>query len=597
MRFSQCISAFLLLVPSLVQANLSGGLAHPNLRPLITRGDALLSAGQWSDAAKTYTDAISLSPGDYLLFYKRATAYLSSNRHANALEDFSKVLELTSGEFDSAILMIAKIHMKDGDWVQAKSTLDAYAAKAPDSDSVVAELRTDIRDAQAAAKKAKDARRAQLWTVCAEAATQALRVASHSTELRQTRAECNLAGGDPQSAVVDLSRLSHLSPPTSSSLMRIFRLAYFLLPPSPSSSHTSHLPPLKQCLHLDPDSPQCLSAHRLAKSLDKGFATLDKLLQKGDWMGVVKHVVGPAGTYPGDGFAVTLERALDLQATPEHLAPSSKPGKVSFIPVPDARAESPRRAHILRAACRAYTQLNQAKRGEAWCDALLSMSAEAHRMAGEMYASGGEGGPEVDGWVGKGEALLAKEIWEEAVKAFERAVEGSGRRDRDVLNRLQKAQRLLKQSKRKDYYKVLDVPRDADAKTIKKALYVSSLLLRPSTIFLFVLLDDVTHLDYECSRKAAMKAHPDKGGSEAKMAAVNEAYEVLSNPELRQRFDNGDDPNDTGSQGGNPFAGFQSHFAGFGGFGGSGSGGGGADHPFAQFFQQGGQRGFSFGRG
>lgn len=34
----------------------------------------------------------------------------------------------------------------------------------------------------------------------------------------------------------------------------------------------------------------------------------------------------------------------------------------------------------------------------------------------------------------------------------------------------------------------------------------------------------------EISRKAAMIAHPDKGGSEAKMAAVNEAYEVLSDP-------------------------------------------------------------------
>jgi curved DNA-binding protein CbpA len=32
------------------------------------------------------------------------------------------------------------------------------------------------------------------------------------------------------------------------------------------------------------------------------------------------------------------------------------------------------------------------------------------------------------------------------------------------------------------------------------------------------------------SRKSAMTAHPDKGGSEAKMAEVNEAYEVLSNP-------------------------------------------------------------------
>ena len=35
--------------------------------------------------------------------------------------------------------------------------------------------------------------------------------------------------------------------------------------------------------------------------------------------------------------------------------------------------------------------------------------------------------------------------------------------------RLTKAQRLLKQSRQKDYYKVLGVSRDADEKTIKKA--------------------------------------------------------------------------------------------------------------------------------
>ncbi|KAG6884441.1 hypothetical protein C0993_011088, partial [Termitomyces sp. T159_Od127] len=107
--------------------------------------------------------------------------------------------------------------------------------------------------------------------------------------------------------------------------------------------------------------------------------------------------------------------------------------------------------------------------------------------------------------------------------------------------RLQHAQKLLKQSKQKDYYKVLGVSRDADNRTIKKAF-----------------------------RTAAKKAHPDKGGSEAKMAAMNEAYEVLINLELRVRFDSGDDPNDPMAQQGShayPFA----------------AGG----HPFAQFFQQG----------
>ena len=39
-----------------------------------------------------------------------------------------------------------------------------------------------------------------------------------------------------------------------------------------------------------------------------------------------------------------------------------------------------------------------------------------------------------------------------------------------IRERLEKARRLLKQSKRKDYYKVLDVSRDADQRTVKKAL-------------------------------------------------------------------------------------------------------------------------------
>ena len=35
------------------------------------------------------------------------------------------------------------------------------------------------------------------------------------------------------------------------------------------------------------------------------------------------------------------------------------------------------------------------------------------------------------------------------------------------------------------------------------------------------------------SCKAATYAHPDKGGSEANMALLNEAYEVLTNPDLK----------------------------------------------------------------
>lgn len=38
-------------------------------------------------------------------------------------------------------------------------------------------------------------------------------------------------------------------------------------------------------------------------------------------------------------------------------------------------------------------------------------------------------------------------------------------------------------------------------------------------------------------RRAAQQAHPDKGGSVDDMAAVNKAYEVLSDPERRAKYD------------------------------------------------------------
>jgi DnaJ family protein C protein 3 len=167
----------------------------------------------------------------------------------------------------------------------------------------------------------------------------------------------------------------------------------------------------------------------------------------------------------------------------------------------------------------------------------------------------------VDALTAKAETALAAEDFEEAVRSFERAFEAEGRQQGSELHqKLARAQRLLKQSKAKDYYKVLGVSRDADQRTIKKAY-----------------------------RLAAKTAHPDKGGSEAKMAAVNEAYEVLSNPEHRARFDNGEDPMDPAAQqgghpfqqgGGNPFAFFQQGGMPFGGGGGGGPFGGGQTFHF-----------------
>ena len=125
----------------------------------------------------------------------------------------------------------------------------------------------------------------------------------------------------------------------------------------------------------------------------------------------------------------------------------------------------------------------------------------------------------------------------------------------------------------KDYYKVLGVDRQADDRTLKKAY-----------------------------RREAMKHHPDKGGSEEKFAEIGQAYEVLTDTEKRQIYDQYGEEGlkqregggGGGGGGGNPFGGGHP-FGGFGGRGGNtftfefgGGGGGGGFDPFGDMFGGGG---------
>lgn len=314
------------------------------------------------------------------------------------------------------------------------------------------------------------------------------------------RAACALEIGDVEQGVADLNRLTQLTAPSTSALSSVSMLSYYLLSPS-----TQALATLKQCLHYDPDSKICASAHRQLKKFDKTLAAIQKALEGSNWPEAIKLV---------EDFAPKFDSAMETALNPKSL---DLEGGLPAGIVP--KRKSVKRREIYHAACRAYFESQLIKQAASWCKEVTEME-------------GGENN--LDALKALAELSIIDEEWEAAVRYLERAFEASGRSNNDIHQRLQRAHRLLKQSKKKDYYKIIGVPRDADIRTIKKAY-----------------------------RKAAKNAHPDKGGSEAQMAALNQAYEVLSDEELRARYDNGDDPNDPTSgnpfmqQGGNPFVFFQ----------------------------------------
>ncbi|XP_077239506.1 dnaJ P58IPK-like protein [Tasmannia lanceolata] len=149
----------------------------------------------------------------------------------------------------------------------------------------------------------------------------------------------------------------------------------------------------------------------------------------------------------------------------------------------------------------------------------------------------------------RGEAKVLIEDWEGAVDDLKTAAQKSPQ-DTNIREALMRAEKSLKLSKRKDWYKILGISKTASIAEIKRAY-----------------------------KKLALQWHPDKNvdnreEAEAKFREIAEAYEVLGDDDKRVRYDRGEDIENMGmGMGGNPFGGggfhggqqFTFHFEG-GGF-------------------------------
>uniref|UniRef100_A0A5B6ZET3 J domain-containing protein n=1 Tax=Davidia involucrata TaxID=16924 RepID=A0A5B6ZET3_DAVIN len=195
--------------------------------------------------------------------------------------------------------------------------------------------------------------------------------------------------------------------------------------------------------------------------------------------------------------------------------------------------------HLHLGLCKVLIKLGRGK------DAVSSCT-EALNIDGEL----------VEALVQRGEAKLLTEDWEGAVEDLKSAAEKSPQ-DMNIREALTRAERSLKLSKRKDWYKILGVSKTASISEIKRAY-----------------------------KKLALQWHPDKNvdnreEAEAKFREIAAAYEVLGDEEKRARYDRGEDIEDMGMGGGggggfNPFGGggqqYTFHFE--GGFPGGGFPGG-----------------------
>ncbi|OLN87660.1 DnaJ subfamily C member 3 [Colletotrichum chlorophyti] len=377
-----------------------------------------------------------------------------------------------------------------------------------------------LDEAQGAARLAEDAAKHGDWEACVSHAGEAIMTANRAVSLRELRSRCRFQRGEVEEGMSDLHHVLQMRPGDTSPHIKIAAITFYGL-----ADLKNGMSQTRKCLHSDPDSKPCKRLLKQQKAIEKTLARVTKAFDKNQPMTGVKLLIDSADE---TGLISDIKTQVD-ELRADGTIPATAPSALYI--------------QVVEMACQGYYEMN-GKKAKQYCEDALTLNPQS------FY-----------GLLHRARVLMEKEEFEAAIKSLEEA-SGIRPEKNDVVQPLmQKAQIALKRSKTKDYYKVLGVAHDADERQIKQA---------------YRKLSKIHHPD-----KAA-KQGLTKEDAEKKMASINEAYEVLSNPELRERFDRGDDPNN--QEQGNPFQGNP--------FGGG--------HPF--MFQQGGGGGsqqfhFKFGGG
>lgn len=211
------------------------------------------------------------------------------------------------------------------------------------------------------------------------------------------------------------------------------------------------------------ENEKALKVLRMAIDCDPDFKAAIK------WLKVIKKLTQLKEEGNADFKNSRWQAAIDKYTTALEVDPANKSTNSKLLQN--------------RAVC--YNKLRQYEKAIADCDEALRLDS-SYTKARRTKAN----------------ALGGAERWEESAREWKGIAEADPS-DMAAQKEARKAELELKKSQRKDYYKILEIPKDADETTIKKAY-----------------------------RKKAIIHHPDKNPgnaeAEAKFKDISEAYETLS---------------------------------------------------------------------
>lgn len=444
----------------------------------------LRSAAEKAFVAGDYNKAIGFYSKCIKLEPSNIQNYYKRFRVYSKMQKYSQALsDLDSAleldpKFSQALGRRAKLNLQLGNFETAIK--DANDLIKVDKDSSIAKsVITDSNTCIELVKQAENLFQNNIFDQAKDIYNKLLEIATYNTNYRHKKCECLLRQGDYYSILNEASILLKYDKDDLYAL-NIRGDAHFNL--GEYEMATRHY---RQCLLSDPEYKKCKEAMKLVKSFTKNLEKVEQAINNQQY---------------NEGIE-SINKLLNLKITSNENVKK-----------------------IVKLQCKLYSKMKNKKQTMEYCEKAISLDSK-----------------DIDSAILIGDLYMEEENYEEAVRAYKRA-QDMDNENQQAREKVQKAETALKQSKQKNYYKILGVSRTASQKEIKKAY-----------------------------RKKALENHPDKVSEDKKEAAVKrfqdigEAYEVLSNPESRGKYDRGEDPlhEQQQPQQGSPFT---FHFGGGQGF-------------------------------
>jgi DnaJ homolog subfamily C member 3 len=378
---------------------------------LRSRAEEALSLRQFADALTLYEKAIEKEPDNALNYYKLYKVHTRMKHLETALNDITKALELDEWNVDWRIQK-AKLLKSLG---QCDRAVAEYQQLQPSNGSAAVDpsIKSALQEAQECEQTIALAQKAMLdldYPVAAHYFTVAMKYVDQAIDLQLQKAAALLETDDYYGVIGDTGLILKQYPQHLEAF-RLRGMAYFWL-----NDHDTAIKHFREGLKLDPEHRGCKDGHKLVKKIDKKK-------KKGD------------EAYDARNYEQAVQYYIEaIQIEPQHYVFA----RATMLKIVQAYSKNGQHDEAIQAA-------EQLVDEESTLEAFWAL----------------------------GDAYTAAEKFEDALRIFrqalEEAPEGEGEQTQQAKRKVKEAEVALKQSKEKNYYKILGLPRTATSKEIKKA--------------------------------------------------------------------------------------------------------------------------------